>query len=123
MSCPSTRARTPRPGTVQLAPDQMVAARSLRFADEVRAIEIEDQVIQIERNIQAAHPEVVALFVKPLTGRDGRLPFPFAVLRSSSYCRCFALSDWGLSTLVRVLLPFPPLSATSFATSAAGGTA
>ena len=55
--------------TVQLAPDQIVAALSLEFADELRAAEIEDQVIAIERKVRAAHPEVVALFVKPQTAR------------------------------------------------------
>lgn len=53
--------------TVQLAPDQILAALSLEFADELRAPEIEDRVIAIERKVRAAHPEVVALFVKPQT--------------------------------------------------------
>ena len=51
--------------TVQLAPDQVVAALSLDFADELRAADIEDRVVEIERKVRAAHPEVVALFVKP----------------------------------------------------------
>jgi cation diffusion facilitator family transporter len=51
--------------TVQLAPDQVVAALSLDFADELRAAEIEAKVVEIEQKVRAAHPEVVALFVKP----------------------------------------------------------
>jgi cation diffusion facilitator family transporter len=55
--------------TVQLAPDQILAALSLEFADDVRAPEIEEQVIALERRIRAAHPDVVTLFVKPQTAR------------------------------------------------------
>jgi len=51
--------------TLQLAPDQVVAALSLDFADELRAPEIEAKVVEIEQKVRAAHPEVVALFVKP----------------------------------------------------------
>lgn len=53
--------------TVHLAPEQILAALSLEFADELRAPQIEDAVINIERKIKAAHPEVVRLFVKPQT--------------------------------------------------------
>jgi cation diffusion facilitator family transporter len=53
--------------TVQLAPDQVVAALSLEFEDDLRASQIEEQVIEIERMVRLAHPEVVALFVKPQT--------------------------------------------------------
>lgn len=55
--------------TVQLAPDQIVAALSLEFANDVRAREIEESVIAIEQKVRAAHPEVVTLFVKPQTDR------------------------------------------------------
>ncbi len=55
--------------TVQLAPDQILAALGLEFADELRAPEIEDRVFDIERKVRAAHPEVVTLFVKPQTDR------------------------------------------------------
>ncbi|HEY5106478.1 MAG TPA: cation diffusion facilitator family transporter [Caulobacteraceae bacterium] len=55
--------------TVQLAPDQIVAALSLEFADELRAPQIEDQVIALERKVREAHPEIVLLFVKPQTDR------------------------------------------------------
>jgi cation diffusion facilitator family transporter len=53
--------------TVHLAPDQILVALSLEFADDLRAPQTEDAVINIERKIRAAHPEVVTLFVKPQT--------------------------------------------------------
>jgi len=53
--------------TVQLAPDQIMAALSLEFADHLQAPRIEELVIDIERQVRAAHPEVVSLFVKPQT--------------------------------------------------------
>jgi cation diffusion facilitator family transporter len=55
--------------TVQLAPDQILAALSVEFADELRAPQIEELVVDIERRVQAMHPEVVSLFVKPQTNR------------------------------------------------------
>jgi cation diffusion facilitator family transporter len=55
--------------TVQLAPDQILAALSLEFADDMRAPQIEESVIAIERSIRAAHPDIVTLFVKPQTAR------------------------------------------------------
>lgn len=51
--------------TVQLAPDQIVAALSIDFADSLRAHEVEAAVLAIEQKVRAAHPNVVALFVKP----------------------------------------------------------
>jgi len=53
--------------TVHLAPDQILVALSLEFADNLRTPQIEDAVINIERKIRASHPEVVTLFVKPQT--------------------------------------------------------
>jgi cation diffusion facilitator family transporter len=58
--------------TVQLAPDQVIAALSLEFADELRAPEIENAVIDIEKRVRAEHPEVVSIFVKPQTARTYR---------------------------------------------------
>jgi cation diffusion facilitator family transporter len=55
--------------TVQLAPDQVVAALSVEFGDDMKTAQIEDQVIAIELKVRAAHPEIVALFVKPQTGK------------------------------------------------------
>jgi len=58
--------------TVQVAPDQVLALLSLEFADDLRAPEIEARVVEIERKIRAAHPEVATLFVKPQTDRTFR---------------------------------------------------
>jgi cation diffusion facilitator family transporter len=58
--------------TVQLSPDQVIAALSLEFADELRAPEIENAVMDIEARVRAEHPEVVSIFVKPQTARTYR---------------------------------------------------
>lgn len=53
--------------TVQLAPDQILAALSLEFDDVLRVPEVEAAVMEIERQIKVAHPDVVSLFIKPQT--------------------------------------------------------
>jgi len=53
--------------TTQLAPDQIVAALSIDFEDALAARDVEAIVQRIEQNVRAAHPNVVALFVKPQT--------------------------------------------------------
>lgn len=58
--------------TVQLAPDQILVALSLKFSDDLRTGEIETQVISVEQKVRAAYPQVVALFVKPQTDRSFR---------------------------------------------------
>jgi cation diffusion facilitator family transporter len=58
--------------TMQLAPDQIVAALSLDFEDHLTAAQVEDAVIDIERKIRESHPQVVALFVKPQNDRSYR---------------------------------------------------
>ncbi len=55
--------------TTQLAPDQIVAALSIDFEDTLTARDVEAIVQRIEENTRAAHPNVVALFVKPQTDR------------------------------------------------------
>lgn len=55
--------------TVQLAPDQIVAALSLEFSDERTISQVEQQVMALEQHVRAAHPEVVLLFVKPQTDK------------------------------------------------------
>ena len=55
--------------TVQLSPDQILAALSLEFSDERTILQVEQQVIALEQNVRAAHPEVVVLFVKPQTDK------------------------------------------------------
>jgi cation diffusion facilitator family transporter len=51
--------------TVHLAPDQVVVALSLEFADALTTPEIEEKVAALEREIRQAYPEVIAIFVKP----------------------------------------------------------
>lgn len=51
--------------TVHLAPEQIVVALSVEFADELKTSEIEANVTELERRIRRIHPAVVALFVKP----------------------------------------------------------
>ena len=51
--------------TIQLAPDQIMAAMSFEFDDALTAPQIEQMVADIERRIHAAHPEVTSLFIKP----------------------------------------------------------
>ncbi|MFC5476027.1 cation diffusion facilitator family transporter [Paraherbaspirillum soli] len=58
--------------TVHLAPQQILAALSVEFADALRAPEIEARVIELEQRVRAAHPEVTVLFVKPQTSRRFR---------------------------------------------------
>ena len=53
--------------TVQLAPDQILAALSIAFADTLLVPQVEAAVEDIERRIRASHPEVVTLFIKPQT--------------------------------------------------------
>jgi len=51
--------------TTQLAPDQIVVALSADFADALSARDVENIVLDIEREVAARYPEVVTLFVKP----------------------------------------------------------
>jgi cation diffusion facilitator family transporter len=51
--------------TVHLAPNNIVAYLSLDFFDYLRAPDIEHAVVELEKQIRAAHPDVSALFVKP----------------------------------------------------------
>lgn len=53
--------------TAQLAPDQILVGLSLEFSDDLHVPQIEECVMEIERRIRAAHPEVLTLFVKPQT--------------------------------------------------------
>ena len=51
--------------TVHLGPQQVVAALSTEFADELTTPDIEACVKRIEAGVKAAHPEITTLFVKP----------------------------------------------------------
>jgi cation diffusion facilitator family transporter len=55
--------------TVQLAPNQVIAALSIEFADSLHPNDIEQAVKRIEANVRDEHPHVVALFIKPQTHR------------------------------------------------------
>jgi cation diffusion facilitator family transporter len=58
--------------TMHLAPDQILAALSLDFEDALSAADVELAVADLERRVRAAHPQVVALFVKPQAHRNFR---------------------------------------------------
>ncbi|MEJ2434711.1 MAG: cation diffusion facilitator family transporter, partial [Pseudolabrys sp.] len=61
--------------TVHLAPDQVIVALSLEFRDNLTTPEIEEATREIERRIHYAHPDVVAIFVKPEAAVSDRLVF------------------------------------------------
>ena len=55
-------------------PDHVVVTLSLEFADHLTTPEIETIIVQLEQHIRAAHPAVIAIFVKPQTARTyGRI--------------------------------------------------
>ena len=51
--------------TLHLAPQEILVALSLEFADALKTPEIEARVIELERRVRLSHPQVVAVFVKP----------------------------------------------------------
>jgi cation diffusion facilitator family transporter len=53
--------------TTHLGPDDIIASLSVEFCDDMTAPQIEQAVIELERQIKAAHPSVTALFIKPQT--------------------------------------------------------
>jgi cation diffusion facilitator family transporter len=57
--------------TVHLGPDQVLAALTVDFVDEISAGEVEATVQRLEDAVRARHPEVVALFVKPRRASGG----------------------------------------------------
>lgn len=58
--------------TVQMGPRQVIAALSAEFHDRLNTTQIEECVNRIEAAIKHAHPEVVALFIKPQTAETWR---------------------------------------------------
>jgi cation diffusion facilitator family transporter len=58
--------------TIQMGPNQVVAALSAEFHDGLDTVQIEQGVSRIEAAIRRAHLDVVALFVKPQTGETWR---------------------------------------------------
>ncbi len=57
--------------TVHLAPQQIVAAFDIDFADNLRVSEVESATASLERSIKAKHPDIVALFVTPKSSTTG----------------------------------------------------
>ena len=53
--------------TVQIGPDDVVAALSVKFHERLTTPEIEGGVRRIEAAIKLAHPEITTLFVRPET--------------------------------------------------------
>jgi cation diffusion facilitator family transporter len=53
--------------TVQMAPDQIVAALSIEFVDDLPVTQVEQCVMHVEERLRAAHPEIITIFVKPQT--------------------------------------------------------
>lgn len=51
--------------TVHLGPDQIVAAISVDFADQLLARDVEAIVAAVEERVRTVHPEVVSLLIKP----------------------------------------------------------
>ena len=58
--------------TVQMGPRQVIAALSAEFHDRLSTTQIEECVNRVEAAIKHAHPEVMALFVKPQTEEGWR---------------------------------------------------
>jgi cation diffusion facilitator family transporter len=53
------------PFTVHLGPDQIVAALTVDFKNELSAGDVEAIVAVLEERVKTAHPEIVSLFIKP----------------------------------------------------------
>jgi len=53
--------------TFHLGPEHIVVTLSLEFADQLTTPEIESIVDGLEQHIRAAHPQVIAVFIKPQT--------------------------------------------------------
>ena len=51
--------------TVHLSPDEVVVALSLELADPLTTPAIEQRMAALEHALRAAHPEIIAVFIKP----------------------------------------------------------
>ena len=58
--------------TVQMGPNQIIAALSAEFYDALSTTQIEQCVSRIEAKIKLAHPDVTTLFIKPQTAETWR---------------------------------------------------
>ncbi len=56
--------------TVQLSPEQVVAALSVDFEDDLTAAEVEATVVRIEQRIRSSHPQFTTVLIKPQTRQD-----------------------------------------------------
>ena len=56
--------------TVHLGPDQILAYFSVEFDDDLCTPQIEGAVKTLEARIRTAHPQVLAIFVKPQTAHE-----------------------------------------------------
>ncbi|HEY7231615.1 MAG TPA: cation diffusion facilitator family transporter [Pseudolabrys sp.] len=75
--------------TVHLAPDQVVVALRLEFRDDLTAPAIEKITAKLERRIHDAHPDVIAIFVKPQP--VGQQSTPYGREPASSFKRLNAV--------------------------------
>jgi cation diffusion facilitator family transporter len=57
--------------TMHLAPDQIVAAISVDFDDDLNAGNVETLVAALEDRIRSAHSQVTTLLIKPVRGHGG----------------------------------------------------
>jgi cation diffusion facilitator family transporter len=58
--------------TVQMGPNQVVAALSAEFEDALNTTQIEACINRIEKQAKVAHPVIISLFVKPQTAEVWR---------------------------------------------------
>ncbi len=58
--------------TVQMGPNQVVAALSAEFEDALGTPQIEVCVERIEQQAKKSHPEIISLFIKPQTAETWR---------------------------------------------------
>ncbi len=58
--------------TVQMGPNQVVAALSAEFEDALTTPQIETCINRIEKQARMVHPEIISLFVKPQTAEVWR---------------------------------------------------
>ena len=56
--------------TIQLAPEQVVAALSLNFEDSLSAADVETIVARLEHRIRASHPDITTILIKPQSERE-----------------------------------------------------
>jgi cation diffusion facilitator family transporter len=68
--------------TVHLAPQQVVAALSLEFKDELTTPQIENAVAAIEGRICSQNPEVYTIFIKPQSSATREQRAPAAMART-----------------------------------------